>query len=63
VSHLSYQRNEPEFVPVDFDMRDQIKKSKYAWRAAVKALGRALRHQYESKEEMPEHIRQLANPT
>ena len=30
------------------------------WRAAVMALGRALRHEYDSKEEeMPEHIRRL----
>jgi hypothetical protein len=30
------------------------------WRAAVMALGRALRHEFESRqEEMPEHIRRL----
>jgi hypothetical protein len=30
------------------------------WRAAVMALGRALRHEYESKqEEIPEHMRRL----
>jgi hypothetical protein len=30
------------------------------WRAAVMALGRALRHEYENKqEEMPERMRQL----
>jgi hypothetical protein len=34
------------------------------WRAAVMALGRALRHEYENKqEEMPEHMRQLGHPT
>jgi hypothetical protein len=30
------------------------------WRAAVMALGRALRHDYETKhEEVPEHMRRL----
>jgi hypothetical protein len=30
------------------------------WRAAIVAIGRALRHEYENKqEEMPEHMREL----
>jgi hypothetical protein len=41
-------------------MSDQNKKEQVMLRrAAVKALGRALRHHYESKDEMPEHMRQL----
>jgi hypothetical protein len=46
---------------VDSDMNNQNSKEQVMlWRAAVMALGRALRHEYESKEkEMPEHMRQL----
>ena len=42
-------------------MNDQNKEEQVMlWRAAVMALGRALRHEYENKqEEMPEHMRQL----
>jgi hypothetical protein len=42
-------------------MNDQNKEEQVMlWRAAVIALGRALRHEYENKqEEMPEHMRQL----
>jgi hypothetical protein len=30
------------------------------WRAAVQAIGRALRHEFESEQrEMPEHMREL----
>jgi hypothetical protein len=46
---------------VNSDMNDQTKDEQVMlWRAAVMALGRALRHEYESKqEEIPEHMRQL----
>jgi hypothetical protein len=41
-------------------MNDQNKKEQVMLcRAAVKALGRALRHEYESDNELPEHMRQL----
>jgi hypothetical protein len=46
---------------VNFGMNNQNKEEQVMlWRAAVMALGRALRHEYENKqEEMPEHMRQL----
>jgi hypothetical protein len=46
---------------VNSGMNEQNKKEQaMLWRAAVMALGRALRHEYESQqEEMPEHMRQL----
>jgi hypothetical protein len=42
-------------------MNDENKEEQVMlWRAAVMALGRALRQEYEQKqEEMPEHMRQL----
>ena len=46
---------------VNSGMNDQNKEEQVLlWRAAVMALGRALRHEYENKqEEMPEHMREL----
>jgi hypothetical protein len=45
---------------VNFGMNNQNKEQVMLWRAAIMALGRALRHEYESKqEEMPEHMRRL----
>jgi hypothetical protein len=45
---------------VNFGMNNQNKEQVILWRAAVMALGRALRHEYEGKqEEVPEHIRRL----
>ena len=46
---------------VNSDMNDENKKEQeMLWRAAVMAVGRALRHEYENKpEEMPEHMREL----
>jgi hypothetical protein len=41
-------------------MNDQNKKEDLLWRAAIMAIGRALRHKYENEqEEMPEHMREL----
>jgi hypothetical protein len=42
-------------------MNEQNKKEQeMLWRAAIMAVGRALRHEYENKrEEMPEHMREL----
>jgi hypothetical protein len=42
-------------------MNEQNKKEQVMlWRAAVMALGRALRHEYQNKQEaMPEHMREL----
>ena len=46
---------------VDSDMNNQNSKEQaMLWRAAVMALGRALRHEFESRqEEMPEQMRRL----
>jgi hypothetical protein len=42
-------------------MNDQNKEEQeMLWRAAIMAVGRALRHEYENKqEEMPEHMREF----
>ena len=45
---------------VNFGMNNQNKEQVMLWRAAVMALGRALRHEFESRqEEMPEQMRRL----
>jgi hypothetical protein len=45
---------------VNFGMNNQNKEQVMLWRAAIMALGRALRHEYESQpEEMPEHMHRL----
>jgi hypothetical protein len=47
---------------VDFGMSENNKEKVMLWRAPVMALGRTLRHEYESKqEEIPEHMRRLVN--
>jgi hypothetical protein len=48
---------------VNYDMNSENKEEQVVlWRAAVVAIGRALRHEYENKQdEMPEHMRQLVS--
>jgi hypothetical protein len=55
-----WKRNEAPFVPLIRMNSQNNKEQVMLWRAAVMALGRALRHEYETKqEEIPEHIRRL----
>jgi hypothetical protein len=58
---LCTNRNGAEFVFVNSGMNNKNNKEQVMlWRAAIMALGRALRHEYESKpEDMPEHMHQL----
>jgi hypothetical protein len=61
-AHSSVSKERRCVCAVDFGMSDNNKEQVMLWRATVMALGRALRHEYESKqEEIPEHMRRLVN--